>query len=75
MRTTITIDDDLLEAAKAISVHKRIPLGKAVSELMRRGVNAERPVHERKGGFPTFSVPAKARAITPDTVKKAEQES
>ena len=74
MRTTVTIDDDLMEAAKALAVQRRVAVGKVISELMRKGLNTERPIHVGKSGFPTFQVPVGARPITLETVKKAEDE-
>ena len=74
MRTTITIDDDLFAAAKALAVQRKVPVGKVVSELMRKGLYAQAPVKAGKGGFPVFQVPASARPITLDIVKQAEDE-
>jgi len=74
MRTTLTIDDDLLEAAKSLASQKRIPLGKAVSELMRKGMQRASPVGTGKGGFPVFNQPKNARVLTLESVKKAEEE-
>lgn len=74
MRTTVTIDDDLLEAAKALAAQKRVPLGKAISELMRKGIQFRGTSKERRSGFPVFKVSANARAITLETVKRAEEE-
>lgn len=34
MRTTLTLDDDAFQAAKAKAAHEDISLGKAVSELI-----------------------------------------
>ena len=74
MRTTITIDDDLFEAAKALAVQRKVPVGKIVSELMRKGLNAQAPSKVGKSGFPMFQVPADARPITLEIVKRAEEE-
>jgi hypothetical protein len=74
MRTTITIDNDLFEAAKALAAQKGISLGKAVSELMRRGIQHGGRPRPRKSGFPVFDVSADARPITLETVKRAEEE-
>ena len=38
MRTTLSIDDDVLEAARALAEARHIPLGEAVSCLARRGM-------------------------------------
>jgi hypothetical protein len=75
MRTTITIDDDLFKAAKALATQRNVAIGKVVSDLMRKGLNAESRIKLRKGsGFPVFEVPADARPITLETVKEAEDE-
>ena len=74
MRTTVTIDDDLLEAAKALAIQRKVAIGKVISELMRKGLNAEQQITIGLSGFPTFQVPSDARPITLETVKKAEDE-
>jgi hypothetical protein len=74
MRTTLTIDDDLLEAAKSLAAQKKIPLGKAVSELMRKGMQRANAVQAGKGGFPVFNPPKNSRILTIESVKKAEEE-
>ncbi len=38
MRTTLTLDDDAFQAAKAKATHEDISLGKAVSELILQGL-------------------------------------
>ena len=74
MRTTITIDDDLFEAAKALAAQRKVAVGKVVSDLMRKGLQAETQIKTGKGGFPVFKVPENARPITLETVKAAEDE-
>ena len=41
MRTTLEIDDDLLEAARDLSRLKGQTIGQTVSELIRRGLTPE----------------------------------
>lgn len=76
MRTTLTIDDDLLAAAKSLARDTSETLGVAVSKLMRRGLNATPRVGKRKNssGFPVFSVPKGAHPITLEDVGRAEDE-
>ena len=74
MRTTITIDDDLLEAAKAIAIQRKVTIGKVVSDLLRKGLRTETHINPDKDGFPVFAVSKDARLITLDTVKHAEDE-
>jgi Arc/MetJ family transcription regulator len=39
MRTTINLDDDVLRDVKEYADHRSVALGKAVSDLVRRGLN------------------------------------
>ena len=77
MRTTLTIDDDLLAAAKSLARARSETLGEAVSELIRRGLNTppRTSPRRRKGAFPTFSVPKGAHPITLEDVRSAEDEA
>ena len=71
MRTTLTIDDDVMEVAKAIAQARRIRTGKALSELARRGWQA--PVGTRRvGGFTVFDVPTDAPPLDSETIRAAE---
>ena len=74
MRTTVSIDDDLLLAAKALAAQRKVSIGKVISELMRKGLNAETRIEPGRGGFPVFPVPSNARPITLEKVKEAEEE-
>lgn len=74
MRTTITIDDDLLEAAKALAAQRKTSIGQVLSELIRKGLTAEARIACGEGGFPVFSAPAAARPITLETLKQAEDD-
>ena len=55
MRTTLTIDDDVLRAAKTLAAARGWSLGAAISELARRGLMPSAPVDYRSG-FPVFEV-------------------
>lgn len=74
MRTTLNLDDDVMEAARSIAYSERRPLGQVVSELARRGLA---PRTERIGdedGFPVFHVADGAPVITGDMVEAALDE-
>ena len=73
MRATITLDDDVLRAAKVLARARSISLGAAVSELARRGIEHERITTE--DGLPVFAVSPGARPITLEDVKQAEDEA
>jgi hypothetical protein len=55
MRTTLNIDDDVFQLARGLADARRIPLGKALSDLARRGAKARRPSVSRSG-FYTFTL-------------------
>jgi hypothetical protein len=69
MRTTVSIDDDVLEAARVIATQTRRPLGAVLSDLARRGLKP-RPEVRSRGRLPVFSVSEKARPFTPDAVRR-----
>jgi len=49
MRTTLDIDDDVLQAAKELGVARRRTAGEIISELARKGLQREEPVRVRNG--------------------------
>lgn len=49
MRTTINIDEDVFEAAKAIASQQNKPLGKVISNLARRSLANSRQRVTRNG--------------------------
>ena len=61
MRTTITLDPDAFQAAKAKAAHENISLGKAVSELVLQGLRQgstkrqTAPVFRSRGGVYTVA--------------------
>jgi hypothetical protein len=73
MRTTLVIDNDVLEAARSLSDAEGKSLGEVISQLARRGL-APRPQHEEDAGFPVFSVSPEARPITLEMVQRALDE-
>jgi len=49
VRTTLDIDDDVLQAAKEIAAARGTTAGRALSELARRGLAPSRVVRMRNG--------------------------
>lgn len=74
MRTTLVIEDDVLEVARHLAEAEGKSLGEVISELARRGL-APRPQAAADEGFPVFSVPPEARPITLEMVQRALEES
>lgn len=69
MRTTLNLDDDALDILRNYSEQRSMPMGKAASELLRRGANA--PVPTRLvDGFVIFDIPPGGPKITTERVKE-----
>lgn len=68
MRTTLTIDQDVFEAAQSLARASGRRLGEVVSELMRRGLRAH-PPRSRPDGLPMFDVPRDAPVIPSDRAR------
>jgi hypothetical protein len=61
MRTTLSLDDDLYQAAVTLARASGEPLSKVVSRLLRRGLAG--PTLGGTDQFPVFSVPPGAPII------------
>jgi hypothetical protein len=57
MRTTLSLDDEVLRLVKRYAESRSVGLGKAVSELVRRGLTAQRPTRT-VNGLRAFDLPA-----------------
>ncbi len=73
MRTTIDIEPDVLDAAKELARHKRVGVGKIVSQLLRQALTGSAPVVEpgkagSVAGFDPF--PARGVVVSNDTVNR-----
>ena len=73
MRTTLEIDDDVLDSAKALAIARNGSIGKALSELARRGLSARTPLTSRHG-FPVFQIPQGSLTFGSDDVAAALQQ-
>ena len=70
MRTTLTIDDDVLAVARALAERNGTSLGRALSELARRGFRSgDHPGDDGDGTV--FAVAPDAGPITSEDVYKA----
>ena len=73
MRTTLTLDDDVAELSARQAKSRGVSLGKAVSDLVRRGLNAPTPSAD-KNGLVVFQLPADSPTVTTDDVRRLEVE-
>lgn len=70
MRTTLDVENDVLDAARALALARNVSIGAALSELARRGITARTPLSTHNG-FPVFQVPARTPGFGPDDVAAA----
>ena len=70
MRTTVTIDDDVLAVARALAERTGCSLGSALSELARRGFKGVGS-GEDDGDGTGFAVAVDAEPITSEDVYRA----
>ncbi len=72
MRTTLNVDDDVLEVAKSIADLHRISIGQALSDLARKGLKTQMGMRKDPvSGFWVFDVPDDAPVVTMDAVQRA----
>ena len=74
MRTTLDIEDDVLQAAKELAQRNGSTAGQVISDLARRGLNA--PTAQRRpalrGGVPVL--PSRGEIVTLDHVQRIQDE-
>lgn len=71
VRTTLTVDDDVLAAVREIAEAHGVPLGAAVTDLLRRALRPTSRLTTGTDGLPVITVPGGARAITDEDVARA----
>lgn len=75
MRTTLNLDDDVLETTRAMARAERRGLGTVISDLVRRGLSPAVARIDDSEEFPTFQVAPGTAAITGEMVKAALEDA
>lgn len=70
MRTTVTIDNDVLAVARALAERDGTSLGRAISDLARRGFRSA-PAAVEHGEVAVFAVDSDAAPITSEDVYRS----
>ena len=73
MRTTLNLDDDVLQMVRQYSEARSLALGKAASELVRKGFATPTPTHV-VNGVVVFDLPPDSPAVTTEKIKQIESE-
>jgi len=75
MRTTLSLDDDVLQEVKAYAKRRDVAIGKAVSDLVRRGLHAPLQTRVVNGIHVVVLPPDSPRVTTKRVIElDAEQE-
>jgi hypothetical protein len=73
VRTTPTLDDDILELAARQAKLRGVSLSRTVSDLLRRGLSAP-TASQDKGGIVVFQLPFDSPPVTTEEVRRIEAE-
>ena len=73
MRTTLSLEDDAMKVIQAYARTNKLSLGKAASELIRRGFRY-RPEIKKVNGIPVLDVPDDFPTITTEQVRDLSDE-
>ncbi|MBI3186868.1 MAG: CopG family transcriptional regulator [Gammaproteobacteria bacterium] len=73
MRTTLTIEDDVLAAAKSLASRQHKTVGEVISELARHALRRE-PGSAVRNGIPLLPQREDAAPVTPELVNQLRDE-
>lgn len=74
MRTTLTIDDDVLAAARSLAARERKSLGEVISALSRQALRPAAPPARVRNGLPLLPLRADATPVTLELVNALRDE-
>ncbi len=74
MRTTLSIDNDVLLAAKSLAKREQKSLGEVLSALARQGLCREAHPGNVRNGVPLLPVGAQATPVTMELVNQLRNE-
>jgi len=73
MRTTLNLEDDVFEQVRQYAESRSVPMGKAVSELVRRGLTTPLPTR-MVNGFQVVDLPPDSPVVTTEQVRRLEDD-
>ena len=75
MRTTLDIDEDVLQAAKELAASKKTTMGRVLSELARKGLLPSSGTPSIRNGVPVLPTSAGEGPVTMDAVNRLRDEN
>jgi hypothetical protein len=74
MRTTLSIDDDVLSAAKEMAAAQDKTVGEVISSLARRALTPHESRRKTRNGVPLLPVRAGSARVTSELVNQLREE-
>lgn len=74
MRTTLDIDEDVLEIAKGLAAHRKLSLGRVVSDLLRRNLTPPVGGATVRSGLRVIRREPGATPVTLDVINRLRDE-
>lgn len=74
MRTTLSIDDDVLAAAKEMAATERKSVGEVISSLARNALRPAAPGGASRNGVPLLTVRPGTPRVTSEQVHQLQEE-
>jgi hypothetical protein len=74
MRTTLSIDDDVLAAAKELAERENKSVGDVITSLARQALRPKNRTKSRRNGVPLLPVRSGATRVTPALVNQLRDE-
>jgi hypothetical protein len=74
MRTTLSIEDDVLAAAKELAAREGKTVGEVISELARKALSPKRPNRRTRNGVPLLPVRPGSTPVTLELVNRLRDE-
>ncbi len=74
MRTTLSIDDDVLGAAKEMAAREQKTVGEVISELARQAMRPQGSFVRTRSGIPLLPLRPDAKPVTLELVNRLRDE-
>jgi hypothetical protein len=74
MKTTLTIDDDVLAAAKKLAATEQKSVGEVISALARCGLRPAEAGRKTRNGVPLLPGTPKTRVVSSELVRRLHEE-
>jgi hypothetical protein len=75
MRTTLSIDDDVLAAARDLADFQRKTVGEVISSLARQALSPPRQTQKFRNGVPLLPIQPGAKSATIELIRELMDET